>query len=82
MGKRIVDHGIRPSLIITSPAKRAWTTAKVIAGEIGYPAEFLQREDTLYLASLDDLLGAVVAQDTGFNSLMLVGHNRTQALTA
>lgn len=75
MGKRIVDHGIRPSLIITSPAKRAWTTAKVIAGEIGYPAEFLQREDTLYLASLDDLLGAVVAQDTGFNSLMLVGHN-------
>ena len=75
MGKRIVDHGIRPSLIITSPAKRAWTTAKVIAGEIGYPTEFLQREDSLYLASLDDLLGAVVAQDTGFNSLMLVGHN-------
>lgn len=75
MGKRIVDHGIRPSLIITSPAKRAWTTAKIIATEIGYPAEFLQREDSLYLASLDDLLGAVVAQDTGFNSLMLVGHN-------
>jgi phosphohistidine phosphatase len=75
MGKRIVDHGIRPSLIITSPATRAWTTAKVIADEIGYPAEFLQREDSLYLASLDDLLGAVVAQDTGFNSLMVVGHN-------
>lgn len=75
MGKRIVAHGIRPSLIITSPAKRAWTTAKIIATEIGYPTEFLQREDTLYLASLDDLLGAVVAQDTGFNSLMLVGHN-------
>lgn len=75
MGKRIVDHGIRPSLIITSPAQRAWTTAKIIATEIGYPAEFLQREDSLYLASLDDLLGAVVAQDASFNSLMLVGHN-------
>ena len=75
MGKRIVDHGIRPSLIITSPAKRAWTTAKIIAAEIGYPAEFLQREDSLYLASLDDLLDAVVAQDAGFNSLMVVGHN-------
>ena len=75
MGKRIVDHGIRPSLIITSPAKRAWTTAKIIAAEIGYPTEFLQREDSLYLASLDDLLGAVVAQDAGFNSLMVVGHN-------
>ena len=75
MGKRIVDHGIRPSLIITSPATRAWTTAKIIATEIGYPAEFLQREDSLYLASLDDLLDAVVAQDAGFNSLMVVGHN-------
>ena len=75
MGKRIVTHGIRPSLIIASPAKRAWTTARIIAAEIGYPAEFLQREDSLYLASLDDLLDAVVAQDSGFNSLMVIGHN-------
>ena len=75
MGQRIVAHGIRPSLIITSPATRAWTTARIIASEIGYPTEFLQREDSLYLASLDDLLGAVVAQDVGFNSLIVVGHN-------
>jgi len=75
MGQRLVAHGIRPSLIITSPATRARTTAKIIASEIGYPIEFLQSEDSLYLASLDDLLGAVVAQDTGFNSLMVVGHN-------
>jgi len=75
MGQRIVAHGIRPSLIITSPATRAWTTAKIIASEIGYPAEFLQREDSLYLASLDDLLAAVVDQAPDFNSLMVVGHN-------
>jgi phosphohistidine phosphatase len=75
MGRRIAAHGIRPSLIITSPAVRARTTAKIVAGEIGYPVEFLQREDTLYLASLDDLLDAVFSQDEGFNSLMVVGHN-------
>jgi len=75
MGRRIARHGIRPSLIITSPAVRAWKTAKIIAREIGYPTEFLQREDALYLASLNDLLDAVVAQDNGFNSLMVVGHN-------
>jgi phosphohistidine phosphatase len=75
MGKRIVSHGIRPSLILASPAVRAWTTARIIAKEIGYPTEFLQREESLYLASLDDLLDAVVAQDSGFNSLMVVGHN-------
>ncbi len=75
MGKRIVNHGIRPSLIITSPAVRARTTAKIIAQQIGYPIEFLQREDSLYLASLDDLLDVVAAQDNGFNNLMVVGHN-------
>ena len=75
MGQRIVAHGIRPSLIIASPATRAWTTAKIIASEIAYPTEFLQREDSLYLASLDDLLGTVVAQDAGFHNLMVVGHN-------
>jgi len=75
MGRRIAAHGIRPSLIITSPAVRARKTAKIVAREIGYPVEFLQRESSLYLASLDDLLDAVVAQDNSFNSLMVVGHN-------
>ena len=75
MGKRIVEAGIRPSLIISSPAARAWATAKAVAKEIGYPPEFLQREADLYLASVDDFLEIVNAQDIGFNSLMLVGHN-------
>lgn len=75
MGQRIVAHGIRPSLIVSSPAVRAWTTARLIATEIGYPLEFLQREDDIYLASLDRLLGVVAAQDSGFDNLMVVGHN-------
>ena len=75
MGRRIHEHGIRPSLIITSPAKRAWTTAKIIAQEINYPLEFLQREDGLYLASVNAILDTIVAQDNGFNNLMIVGHN-------
>jgi phosphohistidine phosphatase len=75
MGRRIAAAGIRPSLIVSSPAVRAWTTAKVIAKELGYPREFLQRDDALYLASVDEILDVIAAQDTGFNSLMLVGHN-------
>ena len=75
MGERIQQHGIRPSLIVSSPATRAWSTAKTIAMAINYPREFLQKEDRLYLASLDDILDVVVAQDDAFNNLMLVGHN-------
>ena len=75
MAKRIIDAGIRPSLIISSPAVRAWKTAKIFARELNYPIEFLQREDGLYLASLDNLLDAVATQDSGFNNLMLFAHN-------
>ena len=75
MGKRMAGYGIRPSLIISSPAKRAWSTAKLIATEISYPIEFLQREEDLYHASLNEILGVIVAQDDRFNDMMIVGHN-------
>lgn len=75
MGRRIAAAGIRPSLIVSSPAVRAWTTAKVIANAIGYPREFLQRDNTLYLASVNGILDVIASQDVGFNNLMLVGHN-------
>lgn len=75
MGRHIVAAGIRPSLILSSPAVRAWTTAKIVAQHLGYPIEFLQREDGLYMASLDEILDVLVAQDAEFNNLLLVGHN-------
>lgn len=75
MATRIREAGIRPSLILSSPAHRAWTTAKVIAREISYPAEFLQREAELYLADVDTLLEVLERQDNKFNSIMIVGHN-------
>ncbi len=75
MGKRIFDAGMRPALIISSPAVRAWSTAKIIAKELGYPVEFLQQENGLYLASLESLLDVIATQDPGINSLMLFAHN-------
>jgi len=75
MAERIKQTEIRPSLILSSPAERAWTTAKIVAREIGYPAEFLQQEDRLYHASVRSLVKLIAEQDTGFNSIMIVGHN-------
>jgi len=75
MGRFVVEAGVRPSQIISSPAVRAWTTARIFAAELGYPVEFLQREDGLYLASLDNLLDVIATQDAGFSNLMLFAHN-------
>lgn len=75
MAARVREAGIRPSLILSSPAVRAWNTARIVAKEINYPVEFLQREQELYMADIDDFLGLLGRQDSKFNSVMLVGHN-------
>jgi phosphohistidine phosphatase len=75
MGRRINEAGIRPSLIMSSPAVRAWTTAKIVAKELSYPIEFLHREEEMYLANVDRLLDLLARQDNAFNSVMMVGHN-------
>ncbi len=75
MATRILQAGIRPSLILTSPAIRAWTTAQVIAEKISYPIEFLQRDERLYHAGVRRIIDILAEQDIGFNSLMIVGHN-------
>ena len=75
MGERLAARGARPSLILTSPAKRARRTAKIVAAKIGYPLEFLQTERGLYLADVSQLLKTIQLQETSFNDLMLFGHN-------
>jgi phosphohistidine phosphatase len=75
MARRINEAGIRPSLIVSSPATRAWNTAKFLAKEISYPNEFLQRDNKLYGAGLDTLIRYLASQDSGFNSILMVGHN-------
>ena len=75
MASRLKDLGIRPSLIVASPAKRAWSTAKLVADSIGYPREFMQREDDLYLAdsrTIGEVLGRL---DAGFNNVLICCHN-------
>ena len=75
MGERIQQAGIRPSLILSSPAVRAWTTAKLVATEISYPIEFLQRDERLYHAGVRRIIEVLAEQDVAFNSIMIVGHN-------
>jgi phosphohistidine phosphatase len=75
MGERMQQAGIRPSLILSSTAVRAWTTAKGIAKEISYPVEFLQREQRLYHAGVRRIIEVLNEQDIAFNNIVLVGHN-------
>jgi phosphohistidine phosphatase len=75
IGEYLTQAGVRPSLIISSSAVRAWKTARLVAKAISYPVEFLQREPALYHAGVNRIFDVVAAQDNGFNSIMIVGHN-------
>ncbi len=75
MGGRLRAAGARPSLILTSPAVRAVQTAKLVARQLRYPLEFLQREPDLYLASPQDILRVLARQDDSFNDIIVCGHN-------
>jgi phosphohistidine phosphatase len=75
MGRRLRARGARPTLILTSPALRARRTAQIIAREINYPQEFLQREEDLYLASPDQITAVLARQDDAFRDVVVCGHN-------
>jgi phosphohistidine phosphatase len=75
MAQRLRARNARPTLIITSPAVRARRTAQIIAREIGYPAEFLQREEDLYLASPDQIIAVLARQESSFRDIVVCGHN-------
>ncbi len=75
MGRRLKNSGARPSLVLTSPAVRTMQTVRLLAREIGYPLEFLQREADLYLAAPHDILAVLNRQDDTFNDILVCGHN-------
>jgi phosphohistidine phosphatase len=61
--------------MLTSRAKRALQTAKLVAEELGYRRDDLAIDDSLYLAAPERILAVVAKQDDGVESLLLVGHN-------
>ena len=74
IGRLLRERGFAPDLIVSSPARRARKTAKLVqeAGEFDAPLLFDER---IYEASPGSLLNVAAETDDGVNSLMLVGHN-------
>jgi len=75
MGKRLGRRGVKPDLLISSPALRALTTAQLVADEIGYPRKNIVVDERLYASSPDDLLAVICALDDKLDRVMLFGHN-------
>jgi phosphohistidine phosphatase len=75
MGKIIRKRGLVFEQIVSSPALRAITTARLMAEKLGFPEHEVEQRADLYDASLDALLDCVSSLDNQYSKIALVAHN-------
>ena len=75
MGQRLANRKVTPDVMITSPAKRAYTTAKKIAGKISFPKADIRKEPLFYHGSTRDMLSVLQSISDSIETLMIFGHN-------
>ncbi len=71
----MLANDIIPQLILSSTAKRAVETAKIIADSISYEKDKIVLSKKLYLSYTDDVFDELFEIDNNINSVMVFGHN-------
>lgn len=74
MGERLKIKGVMPDIIISSPAKRAKSTAEMIAKEVGYEKKVLFDEN-IYESSVATLRKILTSVNDENSTVFLFGHN-------
>jgi phosphohistidine phosphatase len=75
MGKRLAKREVKPDLILSSPARRALTTAEIIAKKLEYKLRDIVVDDQLYAGAVHDLLNVIHKLGDKLESVILFGHN-------
>lgn len=68
---------IKPGIIISSPATRAYSTAVYFARQLVYPEADIRIEEEIYEALMTDVLQLVVQLPEEIDTVMIFGHNPT-----
>ena len=77
MGKRMLERGHIPDLIISSPANRAHSTSKNIARELGINETEIETDKNLYFSGAEGMLKVLEKVDDRYRKVMMTGHNPT-----
>jgi len=75
MADQFAEAGRKVDFILTSPAKRALTTAGYFKRRLGLLDNQWDTERKIYEADVSRLLGIINRLDDAHNCVMLVGHN-------
>jgi phosphohistidine phosphatase len=73
LARYAASAGVRPRLVLCSPARRARETLDAMLAGLG--AAVVLYEESLYRAGADELLARLREVPAGVESLLLVGHN-------
>ncbi len=77
MAQLLKKQGIEPDLVVSSPAKRAFSTALIFAGTLGVPDEKMILDPNIYEAVPNDILRIISRLPENAHTVLLFGHNPT-----
>jgi phosphohistidine phosphatase len=75
IGKVLLKMGLKPDMVISSPAVRASDTAEIICTELGIEKSKIHFDEDIYEAATDDLLEIIQSVEEDVNTLLIFGHN-------
>lgn len=77
MGNLLHQLGIKPDLMVSSPAKRALTTAQFFAKAFGMPEAAIVQNPNIYEAYATEIFQIISELPETAQTVMLFGHNPT-----
>ena len=75
MAKRLIERDIKIDAFVSSPAKRAFTTATIFAHAYDKKKKNIIVVDSLYEATIDDFYNAIATLDDEYKTVALFSHN-------
>ncbi|MDB4655597.1 histidine phosphatase family protein [Flavobacteriales bacterium] len=75
VASELVKHNIQPDLFLSSPAVRALDTAIIVATNMAFPLDRIATENSIYEASVSDLLKALSVIPDENETVLFFGHN-------
>ncbi len=77
MALRLFEKGVRPDLIVSSPAGRALETAEIFAERFDYSPEYIMKKIEIYDGDVEMLAGIVRELPRERQTVIVFGHNPT-----
>ena len=76
LGKLLHEHDFLPDLIVSSPANRALSTARIIAESTHYPSE-IKVNRSVYFEGVGSLIRVIEGLPNDADTVLIFGHNPT-----